>query len=246
MPIERTNLILSELSLVPKGANPLAKAPLFKADTTSNGGNMTEEVIKMSDEMDKKVKDYMKAKGCTRKEAEAALMKAFDKAEENETLRKALIDNGFVITKEGVHKKEPEEQLEVEGVMVNKSDIPAPVLKALEAAELQKQDVALTKMAEEKLGNMPVEKAKALLKTFEEDKEMMEFFAALDALLDGQFEEVGKSDENGDMRDPSEKLDEMAKAYATENKVSKEKGYAAVLKTVEGKALYKASLDKED
>jgi len=78
MPTELINLELDELSLVPKGANPMAKAPIFKA---LNGDDMTDELEKMAPEMDAKIKEYMKAKGCDRKTAMDALMKSFDEVE---------------------------------------------------------------------------------------------------------------------------------------------------------------------
>jgi hypothetical protein len=40
MPTELINLELDELSLVPRGANPMAKAPIFK---TLNGEDMTDK-----------------------------------------------------------------------------------------------------------------------------------------------------------------------------------------------------------
>ena len=132
MPInELKKLKLEELSLVDRPANPMAMAPIFKRDT-SNGEDMTDDVIKMSDEMDKKIKDYMDKKGVDRKTAEEAMMKSLD---EVQRLTKALIDEGYRIEADSVEKKAPVEQIEFEGEMVNKADIPAPVLKRLEAME---------------------------------------------------------------------------------------------------------------
>lgn len=246
------DLMLEEVSLVDRPANAQAEVVLFKRDN-----QVKEDVEKMSD-YDKKVKAYME-KGYSEEEAKKMCdrdMKAEkaddleasvdDLKKQNEDLRKALIENGFVISKEGISKKEEVEMLQVEGVMVAKSDIPEPVLKALEAAEVEKKDMALTKMAEDKLGNMPVEKAKELLKSFEENDEMMQFFMALDAALGGAFEEVGKADADGDMGDPQAKLDNMVATYKAENKVSKEKAFAEVVKTAEGKQLLKEVYKKEN
>ena len=119
--------------------------------------------------METKVAAYMKDKGCGRADAMKALGYDMEKAEEvaeevevaekaeevnpleaevealkaeNETLRKGLIDNGYVITAEAIEKKAEVEMMDIEGEMVVKSDIPAPVLKALEAAALEKADIA--------------------------------------------------------------------------------------------------------
>jgi len=70
MPTELINLELDELSLVPKGANQMAKAPIFKA---LNGDTMTENVTKMSDDMKAKLKPFMD-KGMSEDEA----MKAYE------------------------------------------------------------------------------------------------------------------------------------------------------------------------
>ena len=241
MATEITNLELEELSLVGKGANQFAKAPIFKADTPK-GENMTEEVEKMSEEMDKKVKDYMKRKGCDRKTAESALMKSVD---ENETLRKALIDEGYVINADGVTKKAPEEFIEYEGEKVAKSDIPAPILKHLETLEKEQKDAAVAKAAKETLPNFKEDAAIALMKA-DLPEDVLEVLRAADKLFEGLTEEVGKQDTQGDMTDPNEKMNELAKKYAEENNVTKAQGYTAVSKTEAGKALLKAIYKKED
>ena len=68
-------------------------------------------------------------------------------SQENERLRKGLIEEGYIIKAETIEKKAPEEFVEYEGEQINKADIPAPILKALEAAEIEKADAALTKRA---------------------------------------------------------------------------------------------------
>ena len=72
-------------------------------------------------------------------------LKADELTQENERLRKGLIEEGYVIKAEAIEKKAPEEFVEYEGEQINKADIPAPILKALEAAEIEKADMALTK-----------------------------------------------------------------------------------------------------
>ena len=248
MPTELIKLNLTELSLVDRPANPLAMAPIFKADT-SNGEDMTEETEKMSEEMDEKIKAYMKEKECTRKEAEEALMKSFDETQalkaENERLRKGLLDEGYVIKADTIEKKAEEEFIEVEGEQVNKADIPAPILKRLEEAEVEKAEAAVAKKAEETFPNMKPEVGKAIVKAdFEDD--ILAALMALDELMGEQMDEVGKTaSTDGDMTDPNEKLNALAKKYAEEHETTFHKAYAEVVKTDAGKALTKEIYKKD-
>lgn len=279
MPNLLKNLQLEELSLVDRPANAQAMVSLFKRD------NSEEEVEKMTDEMEAKVKAYMKEKACGRDEAMKALgykdtMKA-DEAEvdvesdvealktekaalandverlraDNERLQKALIEDGYVITAEAVEKKAPAEMIEVEGEMVAKADIPAPVLKALEAAEvakkeheIEKADIELTKKAEEVLPHFDVAVAKSLLKSFSEEEAIMEALKAADAAFAAAMEEFGKSDVDGEFATSADKLDALVKRYMDENQLKKSeyaKAYAAVAKTDEGKSLINKSYKGE-
>ena len=63
MPNLLKKLQLTELSLVDRPANAQAMVSLFKRDTSE------EELNKMTDEMEAKVKAYMDDKGATREEA---------------------------------------------------------------------------------------------------------------------------------------------------------------------------------
>ena len=258
MPNLLKNLHLEELSLVDRPANAQAMVSLFKRD------NSEEEINKMTEEMEAKVKAYMEEKGCGRAEA----MKSFgynetekteevevaEKAEEvnpleaevealkaeNETLRKGLIDNGYVITAEAIEKKAEVEMMDIEGEMVVKSDIPAPVLKALEAAALEKADVALTKSAEQALPHFDLAVAKSLVEKFAEEEKIMEALKACDASIGASMEEFGKSDVDGEFASSSDKLDSLVKSYMDDNQLKKSeyaKAYAVVAKTDEGKSL---------
>jgi len=254
MPTELVNLNLEELSLVDKGANQFAKAPIFKADTSNGDHNkMTDEVIKMSEEMDKKIKEYMKAKGCDRKTAEEAMMKSLDVTEEvetlkeqNENLRKTLLDEGFKITKEGIEKKAPEEFIEYGGEQINKADVPAPILKALEEAEIEKADAALTKRAEAELPHFSVDVAKKLMTAVEKMDEvdmLMEALQAADKAFADKMEEFGKSDVDGEFATASDKMESLVKAHMDANNLKKSdyaKAYASVAKTDEGREVLKA------
>ena len=260
------NLELEEVSLVDRPANQEAKIALFKRDTS--GDDMSEETTKMSEDMKEKLKPYMD-KGMSEEEA----MKAYqmdmkksddeDATDEVETLKadlersrkecerltKALIDNGFVIKSETVEKKDgaQEDMIEVEGEMVAKSAIPAPVLKALEAAAIEKADIELTKRATETLPHFELNAAKGLLK-FELDDDIMAILRAADKLFEETMTEVGKSDADGEFASANDKMDALVKNYMEEHQMKKSQyavAYAAVAKTDEGKALIAKSYKGE-
>jgi hypothetical protein len=279
--------MLDELSLVDRPANAQAMVSLFKRDDSQ------EDVIKMNDEMEAKVKAYMEEKGCGKEEAMKALgydMEKADDAEadlekaaeevteevtekadeieaeaveidiealkadvdtlkaENEFLRKGLIENGFVIKAEAIEKKAEVEMIEVEGEMVVKSDIPAPVLKALEAAAIEKADIELTKRAGEALPHFDIEAAKALVKSFGDNEAVMAALLAADKSFEAAMQEFGKSDVDGEFATAADKLDALVKSYMEDNQFKKSdyaKAYAAVAKTDEGKALINKSYKGE-
>jgi len=280
------NLHLEELSLVDRPANAQAMVSLFKRD------NSEEEITKMNEDMEAKVKAYMDDKGCGRGEAMKALGYDMEKADEvvteevaekaapeveaveapevdvealkadfdrltaeNQHLRKGLIENGFVIRADSIEKKAEEEMMDIDGEMVAKSDIPAPVLKALEAAavakrehEIEKADLELTKKAEEVLPHFETGAAKSLLKSFSEDEAIMVMLKAADAAFEASMQEFGKSDVDGEFATSADKLDALVKSYMDENQLKKSefaKAYAAVAKTDEGKALITKSYKGE-
>ena len=283
MPNLLKNLHLEELSLVDRPANAQAMVSLFKRD------NSEEEITKMNEDMEAKVKAYMDDKGCGRGEAMKALGYDMEKADEaveevaeksdleaveapevdvealkadfdrlsaeNQHLRKGLIDNGYVIRADSIEKKAEEEMMDIDGEMVAKSDIPAPVLKALEAAavakrehEIEKADLELTKKAEEVLPHFETGAAKSLLKSFSEDDGIMETLKAADAAFAASMQEFGKSDVDGEFATSADKLDALVKSYMDENQLKKSeyaKAYAAVAKTEEGKALINKSYKGE-
>jgi|TARA_B110000977_G_scaffold162178_1_gene207471 hypothetical protein len=270
-------LHLEELSLVDRPANAQAMVSLFKRD------NSEEEITKMTEEMEAKVKAYMDDKGCGRGEAMKALDMDMEKAEEaseevaekaepefdvealkadfdrltaeNETLRKGLIEAGYVIKADAIEKKAEVEMMEVEGEMVVKSDIPAPVLKALEAAdvakrehEIEKADIELTKRAGDTLPHFATDVAKSLVAKFSEDEAIMEALKAADAAFEASMQEFGKSDVDGEFATSADKLDALVKSYMDDNQLKKSdyhKAYAAVAKTDEGKTLINKSYKGE-
>ena len=262
-------LELDELSLVDRPANAQAMVSLFKRDN-SNGDNMENEVEtteKMSDDMMAKLKPYMD-KGMSEEEATKAYnfdMKKADDVEaveeinplaeeverlksENQQLRKGLIDNGYIIRADSIEKKAPEEFVEYDGESINKADIPAVILKALEAAEIAKADAELTAKAEEALPNFDAATAKELVKSFETNEEVMGVLKAADKAFGTSMEEVGKADVDGNFTTATDKLDALVKSFMDTNSMKKSdyaKAYAAVAKTDEGKALITKSYTGE-
>lgn len=155
-------------------------------------------------------------------------------------LSKALEDNGYVVSEEEVTKAEEPEYVEFDGEKVVKSDIPAPVLKALEEAEIAKRHIELKKQADEILPNFDNEIAASLLAHVAKDDAIVEALKAADAAMGASMQEIGEASVEADMASPQDKLDSMVKSYMDENAIAKSgyaKAYAAVAKTDEGKAL---------
>ena len=269
MPNLLKQLELEELSLVDRPANAQAMVSLFKRDN-SDEEEMTETLEKMGYDEDK-LKSYMEEKGCGRAEAMEALKmdepEEMEKSEEveidetdvaqaeidtlkaeNERLRKSLIEAGFVIKAESIEKKAEPEYLEYNGEQVNKADIPAVILKALEEAEVAKADAELTKSATESLPHFDVDVAKSLVAKHADDEAVMNVLKAADSVFAGKMEEVGKSDADGEFASAADALDAMVKSYMDENQMKKSeyaKAYAAVAKTDDGKALINKSYKGE-
>ena len=166
---------------------------------------------------------------------------------ENQLLRKSLIENGYVIYADKVEKKSDVEMMEIEGEMVAKSDIPAPVLKALEAAAIEKADVELTKRAEATLPHFDLGVAKELMK-FDLGDDVVAALKAADKLFEASMTEFGKSDVDGEFTSANDKIDALVKSYMEEHGMKKSQyaiAYAAVAKTDEGKALISKSYKGE-
>ena len=92
--------------------------------------------------------------------------------------------------------------------LIAKSDIPAPVLEALEKAAAKEAEVALEKSAKEALPHFDVEVAKSLVKADLGEK-VMEALKSADALLAGKMEEVGKGETPATMSSAQEALDDF-------------------------------------
>jgi len=250
LPSLLTKLHLEELSLVDRPANAQAMVSLFKRD------NSNEDITKMTEEMEAKVKANMKEKGYGRDEAMKALGYDMDKAQDGspevaEDTAKAEEVNPLEAEVEAL-KAEIEElnksasleksddKIEVSGEMISKSDIPAPVLKALEVAAFEKADIALTKRAEEALPHFDLAVAKSLVEKFSESEEIMVALKAADSAFEASMQEFGKSDVDGEFASSKDKLDAIVKSYMDDNQLKKSdyaKAYAVVAKTDEGKSL---------
>lgn len=265
MPNLLKQLELEELSLVDRPANAQAMVSLYKRDN-SEGETMENEVEKMSDDMKAKLKPYMD-KGMS--EDEAMKMYNMDmkkeyqgpldevdtiKAEldlvkaEAERLSKALEEAGYIVKADAIEKMVEPEFVTYGDEQINKADIPAPILKALEEAEIAKADAILVKKAEAELPHFDLEVAKALVSKFEAEETVMQALKAADKVFDESMTELGKSDADGEFSTAADKLDALVKSYMDTNKMKKSEhalAYAAVAKTDEGKALITKSYKGE-
>tara|TARA_X000001382_G_scaffold126790_1_gene113804 strand:+ start:158 stop:985 length:828 start_codon:yes stop_codon:yes gene_type:complete len=269
-------LELDELSLVDRPANAQAKVALFKRDSNEddmekaykmNDAEMT-EMDKMSDDLKAKLRGHMK-KGYTFNEAKKMVNddKKMKKSEDelleidetdvlqaevdtlkvdNERLRKSLTDNGFIVKSDEITKKEEVETIDVNGVSVVKSDIPEPVLKALEEAEVQKRQVELRKRAEADLPHFDQEVAMQLLDVIKGEEKVLEALKGADAAFAAAMDEVGEKAVDADMLDPQSKLDKMVEEHAAKHGVNKYAAFDAVAKTAEGKALIAKTYEKDE
>lgn len=269
MPNLLKQLELEELSLVDRPANAQAMVSLFKRENSEEvemtKKQMTEDQEKNLDKLPPALRDKIREnmdKGMSYDDAKKMAEEDMKKSEEvevaeidqtdvlqaeidtlkaeNEKLTKALLDNGFVVKADSIEKAAEPEFIEYEGEKINKADIPAVILKALEEAEFAKADAELTKRATEALPHFAEEVAKSLVAEFGEVEGVMEALKAADKVFADSMKEVGKSDVDGNFATASDKLETLVKSYMDENKMTKgqyAKAYAAVAKTEEGKAL---------
>ena len=157
--------------------------------------------------------------------------------EEIETLKGKVADLEVAV----VEKAKPaEEMIEVEGEQIAKSAIPAPILKKLEDVQKALEVEALRKRADEVLPNFKgtADERGKLLKSIGQDEELLALLRSADAAFAGIYQEVGKTDAANDLKTPTEKLNDMVKAYQEEKKEKDfHKAYAAVIKTAQGRTL---------
>ena len=195
------DLELDELSLVDRPANQAATICLIKRDNTMNleerkayymdKGMSEEEALKKAKEEMEKADEPEVSKSEEEVEQGDLFLAEVDalKAEVSR-LSKALEDNGFAVTEETVTKAVEPEYIEVEGEQIAKSDIPAPVLKALEEAAIEKRMVELRKQAEEILPNFDNEIAASILAHVAKDDAIVEALKAADAAMGASMSEI--------------------------------------------------------
>lgn len=256
MPFNLKNLSLNEVSLVDNPANPGASVVLWKK---RDNGVPTKATEQGDDLMDiEELKKELKAQGIDvselTKRADAAdasteaLQKFTDKVTE---LAK---DAGFDLKVEEdevtLVKHEAPEMIDLNGEAVEKSSIPAPVLKMLEdqakdleVLKLHNESVELAKRADKELPNLAgsAEARGKLLKAIdgmsdEDSKSITEALKAADAAVK-QFT-VEKGENTPDESSPSARLDKMATDYAAEKNMTFHSAFAEVIKSKEGMDLY--------
>ena len=253
------DLELDELSLVDRPANQAATICLIKRDNTMNleerkayymdkgyaedeAQKKAKEDMEKSDDTPAEEPEVSKSEDDSEAQADALLAEVDAVKAENERLLKALEDNGFVVTEEAVTKADEPEYYEFGDEKIVKSDIPAPILKALEEVELEKRQIALRKQAEEILPNFDVEIAASLLAHVAKDDAIVEALKSADAAIGASMQEIGEAAVEADLLSANDKLDALVKSHMDENGIAKKDhaiAYAAVAKTDEGKSLIK-------
>ena len=255
-PYDLEDIELVELSLVDVPANQHASVvlwkrfgytdsvkPEMKGQIEKGDGSVTvEELTKSLEGLQTQVADLTKRA----EEAEAATAAAEAAAE---ALTKSAKEAGLDVEDGKIVKRADPEYVEIDGEKVEKALVPAPVLKALEkaAADIAKmqakaEEVELAKRGEAELPNLAgTALAKGrLLKSVEEDKELLAALKAADMAMKGNYEEKGEGKTDDDMSEPAKKLDRMARDYAAEKGMLFESAYAEVIKSGDGADLYRA------
>lgn len=216
------SLKYTKVALVDRGANPLAHINLFKRDTMSEmptvEGLQAElaEVTKAREAADAKV---------TELEAKVAeLAKAAEPESKPEPIPAEVQKKLDAIQKEADDLRErlaKADEEKARTVALRK----AADLKALGAVE----DMGALLYDLRKADAKAADRFEALAKGWAEQLRQSRLFA-----------EIGKAADI-DEDSPAGRLDALAKRYAAEHKVTTEQGYAAVMATAEGAALYKAT-----
>ena len=243
---------LLELSLVDNPANQHASVVLFKrfgykdsvkpkneGQSTKGDGSVTvEELTKKLEALQAQVTDL------TKKADDAA---AAQKAAEDATaaLTKSAEDAGLTIEDGKIAKRADPEYVEIDGEKVEKSAIPAPVLRSIEKAnadiaKMKKaaEEVELAKRGEAELPNLAgtaLAKGK-LLAAVEGDEDVLKALKAANAAMAKTFTETGHGDVH-DESSPGFRLDALAKAHASAQNVTFEVAYAEVTKAGVGAEL---------
>ena len=211
--------------------------------TTNQEANMTPE------ELEKKLGDLETQVDTITKERDA------EKAE-REAMTKAAEDAGLTVTKAddgtvSLEKAAEPEYIEVNGEKLEKSAVPEPLLKQIEAdrarlkkMEQEREAETLAKRAESELPNLKgtAEEKGALIKAVDsiEDesvrKSISETLKAADAATSKMFSEVGKSAAD-DEDSATYKLNKMASDIAEKEGLTFHQGFVKAVDTTEGRKL---------
>jgi type II secretory pathway component PulM len=246
MSYDLEDIELLELSLVDEPANQHASVVLFKRSGYNPGvkpeiageiekgdGPVTvEELTKKLEALQAQVTDLTK-QAADAEAAKAAADAALD------ALTKSAADAGLDVADGKIVKRADPEFVEIDGEKVEKSLVPAPVLKAIEkqAAEIAKmkakaEEVEIAKRGEAELPNLagtPLAKGR-LLALVEKDADMLKSLKAADAAMAKAYQETGHA-RSQDEASATYKLNELAKAHASAQNVTFEVAYAEVTKS---------------
>ena len=253
MATELVKLEIHEISMVDRGAAPDAVMSITKRK------DPTDMVTKTELETVTKSLETAEA-GIVTEAAAHDITKALVAVADTNivALVKYLGEHGFdvdivedVVT---VEKRAEVEYLEVDGEQIEKSLIPAVILKRMEAdaAELVEKNLELAEAAIEKrltevMPNVDPAHGRVLLKALDaapEDAKFAEFVANMDALFAEASTEIGKREPK--VLSADDELEDLIKAYRTENaSASYEVAYTAISKTAEGKVLVNKSYKKD-
>lgn len=248
MAYDLEDIDLLELSLVDNPANQHASVVLFKrsgynpdvksenSDLTEKGdGSVTvEELTKKLEDLQSQVTDLTEKANMAEDEKKKAEEMAAN-------MKKAAEEAGFIVEGGTITKAADPEYVEIDGEKVEKSLVPAPVLKAIEKqaeaiAKMEKaaQEVELAKAGATELPNLAgTDLAKGrLLAAVAGDEELLKGLKAADAAMASQYVEKGTAEV--DEASPTHKLNELAKAHASAQNVSFETAYAEVTKAGPG------------
>lgn len=170
-------------------------------------------------------------------EADYAQTKAY-----NEVLSKALLNNGFKITADGVEKAEdkaPQELMEYGGKTIDLATLPEEAAATLRELAAEKMEAELEKKASAALPNFDLKVAKEFISANLSDEALTALKAA-DKVLSELMTETGEAAVEADMVEPKEQMEALVSAYMEEHGVARYTAVAKVAETKEGRTLQKA------
>jgi len=256
-----TNIRLREVSTVNRGANQHATVVLWKhapdEDTTpgapgtlagSSGDTSPMKEDTMSDALEKQLGD-VQAQLAAMEADHTALAKALASAAKSDGVKVEKTDDGYTVT---VEKQDPPEMIEVDGELIEKAAIPAPLLKRMEAdrARIEKiegerrhaspgvpADAELPHLSGETIHKAALLKAVDTLEPAEVEAVTRMLKAANEAAR-AYTQELGAVTKEADANDPEVRIEDMAKALVEKGQEPNLiQARAAVLKSPEGRAL---------